>query len=98
MAVSDHFLLFHNADNRYLWAPETVFSYLENSIDVASSQMGCSSCLMDFDTEMMIMHVCIKAAGHHGMREPSFYNGVLPASAQSLRNTDFYVPPGTVSR
>lgn len=35
----------------YLWATANVFSYLENGIDVASSQMVCSSCLMDFDTD-----------------------------------------------
>lgn len=57
MAVSDHFLLFHNADGHYLWATANVFSYLENGIDVASSQMGGSSCLMDLGTERMITHM-----------------------------------------
>lgn len=68
MAVSDHFLLFHNADGHYLWATANVFSYLENGIDVASSQMGCSSCLMDFNIEIMIMHVYsnCRTAWHEG--------------------------------
>lgn len=71
MAASDHFLLFCNADGHCLWATVNVFRSLKNVIDVASSQVGRSSCLIDFNTEIMVMHT-------HSNCRPVCHEGALP--------------------
>ena len=68
MAALDHISFFCNTDGRCFVGYSKC--YLENVIDVASSQVGCSSCLIDFNTEIMITYT-------HSSCRPVWQEGAL---------------------